>query len=191
MSGKRKTQNCTKIYIVVTVLLWLVFSISASAQQRPAAEPAKEGRSQTVITLAFFDFFQDGPRASPNQADFSEMISLLLLDHFHKQGSFKIVERKKLAELMAELNLGSSMIADLDTRLRLGRLLGADYFVFGSYLLIGDQLLVSAHIVSVESGLIVKAVDVDGDKVKLETVVNRLAVKLLDGFRMKSEGGGS
>ena len=191
MSGKRKKQHCIIIIIVVSVLLWLVLGIAASAQQKPAAAPAKAGNNLTVITLAFFDFLQDSPRASSNQADYSEMISVLLLDNFHKQGSFRIVERKKLAELMTELNLGSSMIADLQTKLRLERLLGADYFVFGSYLLMGDQLLISAHIVNVESGLIVKAVDVDGDKVKLETVVNRLAVKLLDGFRMKSEGGGN
>lgn len=190
MPGKRKVQDRVKTYAAVTVLFLLVSGISTYAQQISAAAPLKLDKSQTIPTVAVFDFSQDGPRGSPNFPNFSEWISLLLLEYFQKQGSIEIVERKKLAEVMAELNLGSSMIADLPTKLRLGRLLGADYFVFGSYLVAGDLFLISAYLVSIRSGLIVKAADIDGDKSQLETMVNRLAIKLLDGFRAASGSGG-
>jgi TolB-like protein len=190
MFRKWKRDDCLSIFVTVAVLLLLALSVSGFAQQSPAADPVKVNRSHTVPTVAVFDFFQDGPPGSQGNADLSELISMLLLDNLYKQGSVNIVERKKLAEVMAELNLGTTMIADLDTKLRLGRFLGADYFVFGSYLYVGNQVLISAHLVNTQSGLIVKAADMDGDKQQVQSVVNRLAIKLLGGFRAASEDGG-
>ena len=59
---------------------------------------------------------------------------------------------------MEELKLGSSSLADEDTRLKLGRLSGARLMVFGGYQIIGSRMRLDLRLVEVETGKIIKAV---------------------------------
>ena len=60
---------------------------------------------------------------------------------------------------LQELNIGSSDIADASTRLRVGKIVGAKFMVFGSYFLMDDTMRVDLRMVEVETGKILKAAE--------------------------------
>jgi len=167
------------------VVMMVVLAVVAGVSDQVAA--IDEGSTDSYIgkNLAVFDFIPDGPQVSEDLKFFSGWISQRLGEQLAEQQTVRIVERQKIMELLAELNLGSSQLTDPRTTLRLGRLLGADYLVFGSYLPIGGQILISAHLVNSASGVVVKAVDSDGKQEQITAIVDQLVVKLMAGIGLR------
>ncbi|BBO81871.1 hypothetical protein DSCO28_24370 [Desulfosarcina ovata subsp. sediminis] len=132
--------------------------------------------------IAIYPFVTDNAEKLPHSDFLPEWISQSLAEYLSEAKTIQILERRKLDALLSELRLGTSDLVHEDTRLRLGRLLGVDYFVFGSYVPVGDQLLISAHLVSTASGVVVKAADSQGAFLQVKPIVQRLSAKLLDGL---------
>jgi len=107
--------------------------------------------------VAVWDFDNLTPAASAGD-DFGEVLSSQVIDALQKRGDHPVVERQRLVLAMEELKLGSSLLADEDTRLRLGRLSGARLMVFGGYQIIGGSMRLDLRLVDVETGRIIKAV---------------------------------
>jgi hypothetical protein len=63
-----------------------------------------------------------------------------------------------LNRVLEELHLGSSALADEQTRLKLGKLVGARLMVFGGYQVFGGQMRIDLRLVEVETGKVLKAV---------------------------------
>jgi tetratricopeptide (TPR) repeat protein len=117
------------------------------AHAQPAAAPGHGG-----VAFVVWDFDnQTPPGASahrPEQIDYlrrslAEAITQALLE----AGSVPVVERQRLRDVLAEQRLGTSDLADADTRLRLGRIVGAGRMVFGGYFALGDQVQVNLRVV--------------------------------------------
>ncbi len=70
---------------------------------------------------------------------------------------FRIVERHRLEAILREQHLGSSELADQATRLRLGRLLGARWMLFGTYQKIGAVARLDLRVVDVETSKVLAA----------------------------------
>jgi len=68
-----------------------------------------------------------------------------------------VVEREKLLLALEELKIGTSELADENTRLRLGHLVGARWMIFGGYQVIGNTMRLDMRRVHVETGQVVKA----------------------------------
>lgn len=67
---------------------------------------------------------------------------------------YRVVERQALVNVLQELNLGSSELADEPTRLRLGSVIGARQMVFGAFQEFGGMLRVDLRRVDVASSRI-------------------------------------
>jgi len=94
----------------------------------------------------------------PGKPDFGELFSDQIILAVSKNGSYRVVERKSLLLALKELNLGSTNLASESTRLRLGRIVGARWMIFGGYFATGDQMRVDLRMVEVETGKVKKAV---------------------------------
>lgn len=92
---------------------------------------------------------------------------------------FRVVERQRLGDVLKEQKLGSSELADDATRLRLGRLIGARWMVFGSYFRIGDTWQIDARIVDVESSQIVATASESGQHADYAAVARRIVAQFL------------
>lgn len=90
-----------------------------------------------------------------------------------------LVERHRLGELLNEQKIGTSELADEMTRLRLGRLVGARWMVFGSYLRIGDSWQIDTRIVDVESSRILATSSESGQDADYANAMKRIAGRLL------------
>ncbi|MEW6486364.1 MAG: FlgO family outer membrane protein [Thermodesulfobacteriota bacterium] len=98
----------------------------------------------------------DDLTAARTQPELGEVLGGQAAEAFRVRG-YPVVERQRLAALLAELELGSGVLADEATRLRLGRLAGARQMVFGGYQSFGGQVRVDLRLVDVETGKILQA----------------------------------
>jgi curli biogenesis system outer membrane secretion channel CsgG len=112
---------------------------------------------QKNIVIAVWDFDNLTPSAN-NQHDLGEFLSSQVIEALKERGDIYIVERERLLLALEELNLGTTSLVDEGTRLKLGRLSGAQMMVFGSYQVIGDQMRLDLRLVEVETGKVRKAV---------------------------------
>jgi len=92
-------------------------------------------------------------------ADMGELLASEVIETLKETTKYQIVERQRLILALEELNLGSSSLADEATRLKIGRIVGARFMVFGGYFVLGDMMRLDLRLVEVESGTIVKAAE--------------------------------
>jgi TolB-like protein len=59
----------------------------------------------------------------------------------------EVVERQRLKDVLAEQRLSAGDLADDDSRIRLGRIIGAGRMVFGSFFALGDLVQVSVRVI--------------------------------------------
>lgn len=105
-----------------------------------AAVPAAAQSSRPTIAVLNFDYGSIEHWWSGNQ-DIGTGISDLLVDELVNDGSFRIIERKRLDAILAEQNLAQSDRADpsAKTLVQIGKLLGARYVVTGSVTKFGTE----------------------------------------------------
>jgi len=108
-----------------------------------------------------------------------EIVPDLLTSALAASNRVRLVERRKLLEVLNEQKLGTSDLADESTRLRLGRILGARYMLFGSYLKFGPSWQIDLRLVDSESGQILTSIAADQQQGDLITAAQFLANKLL------------
>jgi curli biogenesis system outer membrane secretion channel CsgG len=97
--------------------------------------------------------------ADQTPTDLGELLSAQVIDTLGESGGFKVVERQRLLLVLEELNIGSSDIAAASTRLRVGKIVGAKFMVFGSYFVMDSMMRLDLRMVEVETGKIVKAAE--------------------------------
>lgn len=68
-----------------------------------------------------------------------------------------VVERQRLKDVLAEQRLAAGELADDDSRLKLGRIVGAGRMVFGGYFVLGDSVQVNVRVVETATSRIVYA----------------------------------
>jgi curli biogenesis system outer membrane secretion channel CsgG len=93
----------------------------------------------------------------PMDAAVGELLAAVVIETISASGKFSVVERERLLLALEELNLGSTGLVSEDSRLRIGKILGARWMVFGSYFVFQETMCLDLRLVEVETGRIVKA----------------------------------
>jgi curli biogenesis system outer membrane secretion channel CsgG len=125
----------------------------ASAPVAPAGSP---GGASGPMVVAVWDIDDLSPGAT-GRSDAGDLLAARVIETFQKREGIEIVERQRLEMALSELKLGSSDLADESTRLRLGRISGARFMVFGGYMAIGGKMRIDLRLVDVETGKVRKA----------------------------------
>jgi curli biogenesis system outer membrane secretion channel CsgG len=147
------------LLVVVSVTGWLGACSTASKTTSPQPAPPPSLRRQTV---AVFPFANDGV-AGHERLDFlRDWLADSLGASLQGSGELRVVERRELLKILQEQKLGSSALASKEGRLELGKIAGAQTLIFGNFAAVGDGLQISARIVDVESGVILKSSTVHG-----------------------------
>ena len=113
-------------------------------------------RESREVTVAVWDLEDLSPSTSI-RPDLGELLSGRIIETLSNK-EYTVIERERLLLALQELNLGTTSLVDETTRLKLGKLMGARYMVFGGYLIIGGQMRLDLRMVEVETGKVVKAV---------------------------------
>lgn len=96
-----------------------------------------------------------------------------------------LVERSRLDALTTEIELGKGGFIDPSTAQKLGKGVGAEFVVVGSYSVVGDTFLLDARLVSVAGGNVAKAASATGAVATFVDVEKELVGELLDGLEIK------
>ncbi len=124
--------------------------------------------------------FEGGSIPADKKADFwgRALASFMIADLAASQ-NLRVVDREHLAVVLREQLMAPKDLSDESTRLRVGKILGAKYFIFGTYTIVVDQVALTARMDAVESGQIIESKSVTGKEEDLPELAQKLAVDFL------------
>ncbi len=121
----------------------LLFTAASAWAQAAAALPA--------VVVWDFDNQSPGLMVPAERVDFlKRSLSESLTGSLLQVPGLPVVERQRLKDLLAEQKVGAGSLADEDSRLRLGKIVGAARMVFGGFFVLGDQ--VQVHVRMIDTG---------------------------------------
>ena len=145
-------------------------------------------------TLAVMDFtntsVDEKERFDPMQQGFASM----MINYLEGSTDLKVIERERIQWLLDELELQRQPgIVDQESAVRTGKLLGATSVLFGAFTVHGKQMWLSARLVKVETGEILLAEQIFGNKDDFFELVEDLSDQVTEaiGVELASASGGS
>lgn len=133
-------------------LFWVVATQTASA-------------AGNTVVVWDFDNNTVGPLKTIQAAEpLSRLLPEVLLANLSRLPEVSVVERLRLREILEELKLGASDLSSDETRLRLGKILGAKKMVFGEYVLLAGMVRADIRLVEVETARILLSEPIFGDE---------------------------
>lgn len=90
-------------------------------------------------------------------------LTQMLISHLQPAASnVKLVERERLEDIYKELELSTTAKIDPKTAVKMGKLIGAEYIVVGSYFDLFGSLRIDSRVVHVETGEIIASAGANG-----------------------------
>lgn len=99
---------------------------------------------------------------------------------FSKISQLELIERERLDDISQELQRQQTDLFDPSSRVQLGKLLGVKVMLFGSYFQLGQTLRIDARMVEVETGKVLKGIEVTDESSNLFLMINELVNKFAD-----------
>ena len=133
-------------------------------------------------TVAVWDFDNASFIDAANVDYLSRTLQEMLLSNLAQAPDIQLVERVRLREALEEQRLGSSELVSEDNRIKLGRILGAKYMVFGNYIAMEDKVRLDVRLVEVETSLVKLSEDattpLDQIAPKVQALARHIAAQL-------------
>ncbi len=127
------------------------------------------------VAVMYFDFGGGDERLSGLRKGFADM----MVTDLRASGRLNLIERERLEGVLKELRLQRGAAVDAGTAMRIGKLLGAEYLLFGSYFEIFGTLRVDAKLVRVETGQIMTSEGLEGPMTTFSSLQRNLTNRLL------------
>jgi serine/threonine protein kinase len=124
-----------------------------------------------------------------NSADARSLTALekglcaMMIGDLTASGDYQVVERERIEAVLRELKLSHEVGFDQATAARVGRLLGAQQLVLGSYFELLEHFRIDARIVDVETGVTLAASGVEGEPAHFGKLLHTLSADLLTKWR--------
>jgi tetratricopeptide (TPR) repeat protein len=166
--------------IALALCLCLVAALSGN--------PPKASDAKPTLAVLYFQNTKDDKEYDWLRKGFADMLitELVSLD------AWRIVERERLQDVWKELKLGLAGAVDEATAQKVGRLVGAQNILQGSYFVLGDAVQIDLHIVEVESGEVRKSASLHQKVADLLSIPALMARKVAEltgaSFSEKSTG---
>lgn len=140
--------------------------------------------SQTE-TIAILDFSNNCIFDKDKYESLSPGLAEIMITELSSIKTLKFVERQKINALIQEMQLAQSGLVSEETGVQVGKLVGAKYLVFGSYMVFDKKVRIDARIVEVETGLTIKAEQVTKKVSKMFEIIQELNKKILKDLDVK------
>ncbi|HPQ61137.1 MAG TPA: CsgG/HfaB family protein [Syntrophales bacterium] len=118
-------------------------------------------------------------RPSGDTEGLGEALAAGITDGLNGAPGVRVVERQRLKALMDEIGLSMTGAVDERTALRVGKLLGANHLILGSFMKFRSQVRVNARVVRTETGEITGTAKVTGSFEKIFELEERLVSEIL------------
>ncbi len=134
---------------------------------------ASDGASPTVAIVALKNLGTTA-RLQAMESGFAEVLQASL----SALPNVRLVEREKLHAVLAEQKLSLSGLTDPATAAQVGRLLGAERFVYGSFMELGDSLRIDLRLADTNSASVLRAESASGSTERFAELLEDLALRL-------------
>lgn len=169
-------------------VMWLVAAWAwLGLEVRAWAEAATKARL-AVMELRVATMEGKAGARGENAAQVAELgkgLQSMITTDLAQVASLELVERARLKEIEAELELGTSGLVDPKTAVKLGKLAGATHLVTGSVAVIGDRMRIDGQIVAVGDGRVVVAEKIEGERDAFFELEKALVKQIVDGVGVK------
>ena len=140
----------------------LALALTAVAAALVPATAAAQATPDNRPGFAVFHFAYGGSfgRGAEDLTLFAIGIQQILTTELAQNTNLRVVDRARLREYMAEVDLGSRV--DPETAARIGRIVGAKYALSGGFVEVNGEMRIDGHIVDVETTEVIKGQEVRG-----------------------------
>lgn len=135
--------------IILPVVLAVFVALSAACGTKQ--------RLHRGSTIAVWDLDDLSP-SEIERPFLGELLSGRVIETIKNGREYTVIERERLVLALEELRLGSTELTEDATRLRLGRISGARFMIFGAYQIVGEQMRLDLRLVEVETAKVWNAV---------------------------------
>lgn len=122
------------------------------------SKATKDDWTSRPMVMTFIDVQESGSLASRD--GLAIVLTTRLGDLLNGSGRVRLVERAVMDQLLSELNLGSSELANPDTALRLGKVLAVKLIGTGSLIYLPDSTIFNLRLIDTETSAVAKTVTV-------------------------------
>lgn len=165
------------------LLVWGILLATSACGPSQIREPATRAQRIPATAVAVADFEGGSVPASDAGNFWQRALALQLLADLRASDSLRPVERSQLQAILNEQKLSVSALSDPSTQLRLGRIVGAQLFVFGTYTILpGDSVILTARMVEVETGRVLKSEKIAGTLDDMGNLSRQLALLMVRGL---------
>jgi len=184
------TQQLFNKHILLLIFLLSVFALASgcATQSKPeryippvAGEPA----GPIVQTLAILPFENNSVTMADHYSPLCKGLSAMLITDLKQRSSgLTLIERAKISELLNELELSQAGMINDTSAVRVGKMLGAENLVFGSFMVINGSVRIDARLVNVETAEVILAQSAHGGKDEFISLQVSLADKIADSLHI-------
>jgi hypothetical protein len=154
--------------------IWPVLVVSVALSQT-GEKPVAEANSVTAVTIAIMDF----ESKAPGNPELGSQVSDILTARLSIYYQFRLVERKKLEQLLKEHEINLTGMVETGDAVKVGKMVGARIMIFGRAFPVDKDLYMVAKIVGTETSR-VKGVIAKGNlESNLSEIIDQLADKLV------------
>ena len=131
-------------------------------------------------------YFENNSSDGRSLAALEKGLCAMMIADLTALGEYQVVERERIEAVLKELQLSHGSGFDQTTAARVGKLLGAQQLVLGSYFELLQNFRVDARIVDVETGVTLAASGVEGTPSHLGGLLHELSTDLVKKQRRTS-----
>ncbi len=133
------------------------------------------------IAVLYFDSGSDNAELTRLKKGLADMI----ISDLSKINMLNVIERARLEEILKEQKLNNSKEFDPATASKVGKLLGVQYILTGSFFDLMGSMRMDARIIDVETGKIIKSEGIDGATNTFFDLEKKLVVKIASGLNVE------
>jgi len=154
----------------------LIFFNCSTGQKTLRSVP--DEKKKVLLVENFKNNSIDGKKWEPWELGLPSMIQ----DDFFTIGYFKIVSAESRNKALAEMAFGESGLTETKY-IELGKMLGAEWILFGDYIVMGDSMSISVKVIDVQTSGILASSKKIGSVNDFFTVTKNVSVALLQQFK--------
>jgi TolB-like protein len=124
-------------------------------------------------------YFENESPDSEQLAPFQKGLCKMMIDRMKSVDAYEVVERVDIQKVFDELELTRRPQFDPDTVARIGKLVGAQYLILGSYFEAFGKFRMDVRMVEVETGVIVATGGETGKPEDFDPLVRRVTQQLV------------
>ena len=132
------------------------------------------------LVVLYFENNADDPKI----AGLSKGLADMMITDLSKYHMIQVVEREKIESILKEQDMSHTNRFDKSTAIKLGKLLGAEAILTGSYFEMIGNLRIDARIIDVETSAILKSEGVNGSTDNFFDLEKQLVGKIISGLEI-------